>query len=296
MATAIFHIEGGIGKHVAATAVVNAYKNTYPDKEIVVVCAWPEIFLGNEDIERVYRIGNVPYFYRDFIQGRKDVEIFGHDPYRETLHITKQNHLIDTWCKMVGVKRNKGNLNLNFNIREQESIDPELSKIKKTKPVLIFQPFGGPGKEHQQHPYSWVRDIHPKVAQELVNKLHEKYMIIHVCYDFHPSLNNVIRYEKSVAKKELFNLLRYSDKRLLIDSSLQHAAAAMGLSSTVVWIGTSPNVFGYKEHTNITPPKKFLKGHIDSYLYDYNFTGVMHECPYKDINDLHSIDKILSNF
>tara|TARA_R100000697_G_scaffold21316_1_gene28752 strand:+ start:62 stop:655 length:594 start_codon:yes stop_codon:yes gene_type:complete len=197
---------------------------------------------------------------------------------------------------MVGVKRNKGNLNLNFNIREQESIDPELSKIKKTKPVLIFQPFGGPGKEHQQHPYSWVRDIHPKVAQELVNKLHEKYMIIHVCYDFHPSLNNVIRYEKSVAKKELFNLLRYSDKRLLIDSSLQHAAAAMGLSSTVVWIGTSPNVFGYKEHTNITPPKKFLKGHIDSYLYDYNFTGVMHECPYKDINDLHSIDKILSNF
>ena len=296
MASAIFHIEGGIGKHVAATAVVNAYKNTYPDKEIVIVCAWPEIFLGNNDIARVYRIGNVPYFYRDFIQGRKDVEIFGHDPYRETLHITKQNHLIDTWCKMVGVKRNKGNLNLNFNIREQEAIDPELSKIQKTKPVLIFQPFGGPGKEHQSHPYSWVRDIHPKVAQELVNRLHEKYLIIHVCYDFHPKLNNVLRYEKAVAKKELFNLLRYSDKRLLIDSSLQHAAAAMGLASTVVWVGTSPKVFGYKQHNNITPPKKFLKGHIDSYLYDYNFTGVMHECPYTNINDIHSIDDILKDF
>jgi hypothetical protein len=295
MATTIFHIEGGIGKHVASTAVINAYKNTYPDKKIIIVCAWPEVYLGNKDVERVYRIGNVPYFYRDFILN-KEVEIFSHDPYRETAHITKKSHLIDTWCNMIGVDRAKGELNLNFNIREKEAIDPGLAKINKTKPMMIFQPFGGPGKDHQPHPYSWVRDIHPQVAQDIVNQLHEKYLIIHVCYDFHPQLQNVIRYEKSVAKKELFNLLRYSDKRLLVDSSLQHAAAAMGLPSTVVWVGTSPKIFGYEQHNNVTPPVEHNEGHVDSYIYDYNFTGVMHECPYEDVKNIHDVQKILKDF
>jgi len=295
MATTIFHIEGGIGKHVASTAVISAYKNTYPDKTIIVVCAWPEVYLGNKDIDRVYRIGNVPYFYRDFILN-KDVEIFSHDPYRETAHIVKRSHLIDTWCNMVGVEREKGNLNLNFNIREKDAIDPALSQLEKTKPLLIFQPFGGPGKDHQPHPYSWVRDIHPQVAQHIVNELNEKYMIIHVCYEFHPKLDNVIRYEKTVPKKELFNLLRYSDKRLLIDSSLQHAAAAMKLPSTVVWVGTSPKIFGYEEHTNITPPVEHSEGHVDSYIYDYNFTGVMHECPYENVEHMYDVEKILKDF
>jgi|TARA_R100001129_G_scaffold166905_2_gene134219 hypothetical protein len=296
MGTAIFNIEGGIGKHVAATAVISAYKNTYPEKKIVVVCAWPEVFLGNEDVERVYRLGVVPYFYRDFIYNKKDVEIFAHDPYRETFHVTKKKHLIDTWCNLVGVKRSKGKLNLNFNIRERDAIDPELAKIKKAKPLLVFQPFGGPGKNHQPHPYSWVRDIHPTIAQNIVNALHEKYIILHVCYDFHPNLQNVVRFEKTVAKKELFNLLRYSDKRLLIDSSLQHAAAAMELPSTVVWVGTSPKIFGYDQHRNITPPKEYPKGHVDSYIFDYNFTGVMHECPYNDIGNLHNVEEILKDF
>jgi hypothetical protein len=45
---------------------------------------------------------------------------------------------------------------------------------------------------------------------------------------------------------ELFSLLLVSQKRVLIDSCLQHAAAAaaLGLSSVVLWVGTSPKVFG----------------------------------------------------
>jgi hypothetical protein len=50
---------------------------------------------------------------------------------------------------------------------------------------------------------------------------------------------------------ELFSILAVSQKRILIDSSLQHAAVGMGLKSTVLWIGTSPNNFGYDFHNNI---------------------------------------------
>ena len=46
-------------------------------------------------------------------------------------------------------------------------------------------------------------------------------------------------------------LLQLSKKRLLMDSFTQHLAAAMNVKSTVCWVTTKPEVFGYKLHDNI---------------------------------------------
>ena len=48
-------------------------------------------------------------------------------------------------------------------------------------------------------------------------------------------------------------------------------------------------------HTNFTPKKEFNKGTIDSYLYDYNFTGPTHECPYSNVDDIHDIAGIVNS-
>jgi hypothetical protein len=50
----IFHIEGGLGKHVAATAVARAIKKNHPERDLIVVCAYPEIFINLDFISRVY--------------------------------------------------------------------------------------------------------------------------------------------------------------------------------------------------------------------------------------------------
>jgi len=295
MATTVFQIEGGVGKHIAATAVLKAYKKAHPKRKIVVVCAFPEIFLRNKDVARHYRIGAVPYFYEDYIYN-KDVHVYAQDPYRQTSHITKQSHLIQTWCDMIGVPYNGERAELTFNFREKEVgasiIDGSIPK--NGKPLLIFQPFGGPGKEHQPHPYSWTRDLHPAQAQAVVDKLKDKYNILHICYEFHPTLTDCIRYHHLISKKELFSMLNWSEKRLFIDSSLQHAAAAMGLSSTVLWVATQPELFGYPIHTNLKPAKELPRGIIDSYLYDYSFNGIVHECPYEDVTHIHNVDNIVN--
>ena len=41
---AIVQISGGLGKHIALTAGLQAIKNNYPDREIIAVVAWPELF------------------------------------------------------------------------------------------------------------------------------------------------------------------------------------------------------------------------------------------------------------
>jgi hypothetical protein len=290
--TSIFHIEGGIGKHIIATAVVECYKKHNPTTAVVVNCAWPEVFLNNPFVDRVYKLNNTPHFYKDFIYN-KNVTVFAQEPYKTNSHITKTSHIIESWCNMIDIQYNGESPNLHLNFREVE-LGAKVFSNPTNKPVLIFQPFGGPGKGHQLTPYSWMRDIHPDIAQQLATKLSEKYFVVHVCYDFHPVLNNTFRIDQILQKKVLFSALLKSDARLLIDSSLQHASAALKLPSTVVWVATQPKIFGYELHNNITPKSEHPEGTVDSYLYDYNFTGDIRECPYKSPHEIFDTNQILS--
>ena len=295
MASTVFHIEGGIGKNIAATAVVATYKKAKPKRNIIVVSAFPEIWIKNPNVARFYAIGHTPYFYQDVIQG-KDVEIYCQDPYKQTTHITKKLHLIETWCKMAGIQYDGADTALNFNFREVEEGKAYMTEFHDgRRPMMVFQPFGGPGPNHQQHPYSWTRDMHPGQAQQIVDTLKDKFNIVHICYEFHPKLNNCHRFDKQIGKKPLFAMLAHSEKRLLIDSSLQHAAAALKLPSTVAWVATHPDIFGYTMHKNFGPKKEYPRGTIDSYLFDYDFNGKIHECPYNSIDELHDVDALIKD-
>lgn len=93
----IFHMQGGLGKSVAATAVSKCIKNNCNDRNLIVITPWVEPFLNLEYVDRVYKLGNTPYFYQDYIEN-KDSIIFKHEPYFTTDHIHKRVNLIENWC------------------------------------------------------------------------------------------------------------------------------------------------------------------------------------------------------
>ena len=97
-----------------------------------------------------------------------------------------------------------------------------------------------------------------------------------------------------MSNMELVSTLLNSDKRILIDSCLQHAAAALKLPSVVLWNGTSPKVFGWDMHTNIQAEKPANFKLPNSYLFDFDFTGVEAEYPYVDEDEeIFDFDKIV---
>ena len=69
----------------------------------------------------------------------------------------------------------------------------------------------------------------------------------------------------------------------------------MNLPSTVVWVATQPETFGYDLHNNIRPSQEFLEGTVDSYLYDYSFTGALHECQYENPSQIFDANKIANS-
>ena len=290
----VWHIEGGLGKNVAATALLPSLAKTYPDRKIVVVASYPEVFLNHPNVFRVYRVGMTAYFYEDFILG-KDTLVFRHEPYFQTGHILKQKHLVENWAELLGVKYTKQLPDIHFNMVQKNF----QYSWKRDKPVLLLQTNGGLFSG-QQHGYSWTRDIPIELASYITEKVSKKYHIIQLTRENTPVLPGVEVVNFAMTNMELFSLVAASEKRILIDSSLQHAAAALKLPSVVFWIGTSAENFGYEMHTNVKalPPKGNTKL-IDAYLFDASFEGVPHECPYSDINemfDLNQIDKALKTF
>jgi hypothetical protein len=285
----IFHIEGGLGKHVAATAVARAIKNNHPDRNLIVVCAYPEVFLNLDFIHKVFRIGNTPYFYQDYIEG-KDSLIFRYEPYFSTDHILKKTSLIESWCKVYGLEYKGEMPSLEFNLRQKQY---GLNKWVRDRPIMVIQTNGGPLTD-QPYPYSWTRDIPYSTAQDLVYHFSNDYHIIQIARNEANRLQGVEFINEPMSNMELFFLLLISQKEILIDSALQHAAAALGKKSTVLWVATSPKVFGYETHNNIqaTLPKDFKLP--DSYFFDYNFNGAIHECPLMDDN-IFDINEIIAS-
>jgi hypothetical protein len=285
----VWHIEGGLGKNIAATSLISAVKQKYQDRKLILVVSYPEVFLNHPDIHRVYRVGMVSYFYDDYIKD-KDTIVFKHEPYFQSDHITRKKHLIENWCDLLDVKYEKQQPVLYPNMIQKDI----MFNWKRDRPTMILHTNGGPLQ--QDTLYSWTRDMPYGIAQAIVEKYSNRYHIIQIGRDPGHAIPGTEFINMQLTNHELFSTLVLSDKRVLIDSSLQHAAAAMNLKSTVLWIGTSPKNFGYDLHSNVVakPPKGNVKM-IDSYLFDYSFEGIAHECPYMDANEMFDINDIFKS-
>tara|TARA_R110000803_G_scaffold519_2_gene1770 strand:+ start:994 stop:1887 length:894 start_codon:yes stop_codon:yes gene_type:complete len=278
----IWFINGGLGKNVAATALVKTIKKTYSDRKLIIVCSWPQIFLNNPNVNRVYSLNNIPHFYEDYIES-KDVIICNQEPYNQTGHVTKQQHLLKSWCELLNIEYSNQQPQLFYNYSEQKRYQPQPSN----KPILLIHTSGGAYNDEAK--YNWTRDIPMELATAIVDKYSPTHNIIQITrpngYKLTHQAVKII--DNVVLNHNLFSLLQNTDKRILIDSCLQHAAAAMNLSSTVLWIGTSPTLFGYNQHNNIISklPKR-ANQLVDSALFDYQFANNEYQCPYMDISEI----------
>jgi len=289
----IWHIEGGLGKHVAATALTNDIKKSYPKRKFILVCGFPELFLNDSNIDRVYLAGSCPYFYETYIEN-KDVIIFKQEPYNQTGHIVGKKHLIENWCDLLNIKYNNQKPYFHTNYAQQQLF----TKWIRPKPILLLQTTGGsvqpPNNQLSPISYEWTRDLPIELSQSLVKKYHSKYHIIHITKPGGYILENVERIDQQIPLINLFSLVATSQYRIFIDSSLQHIAASMNLPSIVFWIGTTPKLFGYEIHKNIKAklPKKSNQL-LNSYIYDYQFENNTYECPYLNTNEIFNIKEIL---
>jgi hypothetical protein len=168
----IWHIQGGLGKNIAGTSLVKSIKQKHPDRKLIMVTSWPEVYLNNIDVDRVYQLGQSPYFYQDYIEG-KDVIISKHEPYHQTDHITKKKHLIHNWCDLMDLEYTNQTPVIIPNYPQSML----MGLWNRPKPIMVIQTCGGP-MEGQKYSYSWTRDIPIEIAQEIVKNYNQQYHLL----------------------------------------------------------------------------------------------------------------------
>lgn len=290
----IFSIQGGLGKVIASTAVAKCIKNNYPDRKLIVVCPYPDVYINLPFVDRVYKLGATSYFYQTYIENQ-DSLIFANEPYLTTTHIHKKLPLIQSWCLMYNLTYNEEQPEIIFN-----PLQKEISKgvWVKDKPVMVIHTNGGLISDNAPQ-YLWARDMPFTVAEAIVKKYSKDYTIYQCTKKNSQKLEdvNVVEWNQNLrlSTMEYLSILLHSEKRVLIDSCLQHAAKALNLPSVVLWNGTDPKVFGYDIHTNIQTQKPQNFKLPNSYLFDFDFTSPLDQYPFQESDEMYSIDEILES-
>lgn len=245
-------------------------------------------------MDRVYTIGATQYFYQNYVQG-KDSILFHHEPYFTTNHIHKKKRLIENWCDMYGLTYSGEKPDLKFN-KLQYNVSKDF--WRRDKPIMVLHTNGGL-MTTEAKPYAWTRDMPADLAQELVDHYKKDYHIYQITKLNSPKLVGAdhvfATQQQSLTLMELFSILLHSRKRVLIDSCMQHAAYALNKKSTVLWNGTSPLVFGYDLHDNITTEIPYDFKLPGSYLFDFDFNGNEVEYPFVEDTKLYDFDKIVES-
>ncbi len=287
----MFIIAGGMGKNISATAVLESFKKAYPQSHIIINTAFPYVWSNNPDIDEVLDLNRDFAFYAEKIKG-KDITIFAEDVYHTEDFILKKSHLIDCWCGLLGIKSTTHQPKIFFTAEEQEAAKNKLfaAATGSGKPLFFIQTSGG--AQNQRYPISWARDLPLPVAQDVVNEMNKRgYETIHIRRKNQPTLEHTTWI--NTTPREMMAMIPYSEKRLLIDSFAQHAAAALKLPSVVTWVSNSPDTFGYSLHTNLVADiQTSFRHEPGAYLERFDITGAIEQCPY-DTNRLFDVTAIL---
>ena len=285
--TVIFQIEGGLGKSIMATAVLKVIKKEFKKANIIVVSGYPDVFIGNPNVNKVLHPSQAVGFYKSYIQN-KDTKVFISDPYHSSDFITESNHLLKIWCENYGLKYNGELPEIFLSKAEKEYFAPF---YKLDKPIMAIQPNGG--GLGQPLKYSWTRDLPASVVNEVVTQFKNDYAILHIKRD------DQLMYENTIGALDSWRsiaiMLTLSTKRLLIDSSSMHISTALNLPSVVGWIGTNPKVFGYDMHTNIVANEPTKEVNVESNNYGKHLLYEdISTFPYVNFNDVFDTQSIIN--
>ena len=283
----IFQVDGGLGKSIMATAILKVIKKQYKKANIIVVTGYPDVFIGNPNVNKVLQPQQAVGFYKNYIHN-KDTKVFVTDPYSTSDFITESNHLLKIWCNILGLTYNGELPEIFLSKGEKEYFAPF---YKLEKPIMAIQPNGG--AIVQPLKYSWSRDLPASVVNEVVAQFKNDYSILHI------KREDQLIYENTIGALDSWRsiaiMLTLSVKRLLIDSSSMHIATSLNLPSVIGWIGTNPFVFGYDMHTNIIANEPTKEVNIERNSYTkYSLYEDISTLPYNNFNEIFDTQSIIN--
>jgi len=277
----LIHLNGGLGKCIMATAVIASYKRTFPDAKVIVVSGYPEVFVNNPYVYKNFPFAT-PYLWQDYY-GNPDWKVSAHDPYMEQSWIKNESkHLIEIWCKLLGVDAVQKTPLLYFSGPELDELN---AMIRVDKPLLVVQSTGGANASAR----SWTRNPPLSEFDDYLAQYMETHFVLHLAVPETPALKNCHQRVDNLNRRQAMALVHYAVEFVGIDSFGMHSRAANELAGpTTIFFPLAESVdrLGYagKTWNNIVPTaqvQQMLLNHQDYYatVFKLSIENASENCP-----------------
>jgi hypothetical protein len=305
----VLKVDGGLGKNVAATALVVSIKAKW-NLPLIVIASHMEPFYGNPLVDRLHTYRNLSYLYADYFADRA-VQILSGEPYMHSSYLTG-SHIIEVWREMFGLPTcDVAQPCLFIDAAEREWALTYLAgmKIQPEKLILLQWQGGAAPPAPGQCSAQQRRTLRRVTAQALYDGLVGMgYDVISMQLPSQPQLERCLvptagrgqdGQPLPLNPRQALALVSVCKSFVGIDSFVQHAAAALGKPGIVLWGGTDPRNLGYPEHKNLTAKVKCETPHCgrpNSFLFDVDVFGRPWSCPVGDMCLDFDPDEILDEF
>jgi len=161
MSDKVYFLEGGIGKNIAATAVISRLGREEP---VSVVSSWAEVFVNNPYVKELHA------FHMDLYKALKGKNVVKLDAYTISDYREGKIPLYKAYFECAGLDYEGEWPQLFFTEEEVEWARKYTSEVQR--PLFLFQPFGASTQIGATGGFQ-VRSLKKEHAQEIANFLSE---------------------------------------------------------------------------------------------------------------------------
>ncbi len=250
-------VEGGVGKHLMFTCLLNKLVEKYKQK-LCLMSGFPELFKHDSRIVQSHTHTILPIHDYNYEMMRNYNEIIFKEPYKSNF-LHGEKHLCDAWAEMYDIEIDSFLPDYVINVRREKEIHEEILKLGK----FALVQFTG-GQAHVTENYDEENaGRNYRYGQEVINLLKEELPNLNIIAFSQPNesepLTNTTAFQnfggipKFVDKSDFMILAGYCSSFICIDSSLQHICSnkRFNKKGVVLWGSSNPKQFGYSKNINL---------------------------------------------
>ena len=246
----VFNINGGLGREICFTGVIDKYHEEHPEEEIIIIAGYTDIFQNKSYISRIYH-HHAEYLYDDVIS--KADKYFEIEPYTHIDYFKNLKHLINVSNLIVNnvdefVKPNIELLDVETKLAKEFMIN--FRKENPNKKLCLFQAFGATGKYKSGD--ATHRSLSDEEAEQVRDILKENdYEIYMIGHDAKEKGLPDTKFFKGLSIRQIIGLVPFVDLVVGVDSFMSHLCASFDKKGIFFYKTTFVENVGYDSNINI---------------------------------------------
>lgn len=266
MKKCLINVEGGLGKNVMLTSILQEFKEEKGYDELYVISPYDDVFKACSAVTAAFPPGQGA-LYQELVLD-EDCDVYWKEPYSNQKFIKKQCHLFDAWAEEFGFKLKGKAMDYVPTLDKIETEFPNVARaaqrmMEEWKHNFCIVQFNGGqsplGPMQDQNgnpiPYSDRQEAIKRnyfKGEQIVAALKEKFpdtTVVHFALPNEPTIEGTIKIEVPYLAYHLF--AKEAKAIVCTDSSLQHLSTGACHNVVVIWGETRPEHFGYNCNKNV---------------------------------------------